>query len=51
MELQLEMTQTISVKAPVSGTVADVKVTAGDAVAQGGLLAVQSMVKVDSNFF
>jgi len=42
------MVQTFLVKAPVSGTVANVKVSAGDTVSQGGLLAIQSMVKTQT---
>lgn len=39
------MTLTISVMAPVTGTLNDVKVTEGDAVSQGSLLGVQTMIK------
>lgn len=43
------MTETIAVKAPVSGTV-DVKVAPGDSISQGDLLAIQNMVKVHRVF-
>lgn len=34
------------VTAPLSGTIADVKVAVGDSISEGTLLAIQSMVKV-----
>jgi len=37
------------VTAPLSGTVADVKVAVGDSISEGTLLAIQSMVKTQTS--